>query len=165
MVLAFIGTQSALLCFEVSTYDMIFLAFIEPRKATSRQSRKNTTTPPWPSLVTPGSVRLERGNTSGVLVVYRETSRLGTSEEEFKKTRKLPDSSSTDNAEYQIVFSIIKEWLQSDQKKYHKMKDRLVGVFEETTTRVKRLYQMQANAVPVVAKQQQPSRNSNWELF
>ncbi|CAI0437679.1 unnamed protein product [Linum tenue] len=32
-----------------------------------------------------------------------------------------------------------------DPKKYHKMKERLVGVSEETTTGVKRLYQMQAN--------------------
>ncbi|KVH90924.1 Adenosylhomocysteinase [Cynara cardunculus var. scolymus] len=71
-------------------------------------------------------------------------------EEEFAKTGKLPDPSSTDNAEFQIVLSIIKEGLQSDPKKYHKMKDRLVGVSEETTTGVKRLYQMQANATDVM---------------
>ncbi|CAN1790160.1 SAHH [Linum perenne] len=35
--------------------------------------------------------------------------------------------------------------LKADPKKYQKMKDRLVGVSEETTTGVKRLYQMQAN--------------------
>ena len=45
--------------------------------------------------------------------------------------------------EFQIVLSIIKEGLQVDPKKYHKMKERLVGVSEETTTGVKRLYQMQ----------------------
>ncbi|MFS7907757.1 putative adenosylhomocysteinase [Helianthus anomalus] len=66
-------------------------------------------------------------------------------EEEFEKTGKLPDPSSTDNAEFQIVLSIIKEGLATDPKKYHKMKERLVGVSEETTTGVKRLYQMQAN--------------------
>ncbi|CAI9268684.1 unnamed protein product [Lactuca saligna] len=66
-------------------------------------------------------------------------------EEEFEKTGKLPDPTSTDNAEFQIVLSIIKEGLAVDPKKYHKMKDRLVGVSEETTTGVKRLYQMQAN--------------------
>ncbi|KAL8251854.1 hypothetical protein R6Q59_035547 [Mikania micrantha] len=66
-------------------------------------------------------------------------------DEEFEKTGKLPDGS-TDNAEFQIVLSIIKEGLQIDPKKYHKMKERLVvGVSEETTTGVKRLYQMQAN--------------------
>ncbi|KAL8231677.1 hypothetical protein R6Q57_001455 [Mikania cordata] len=48
-------------------------------------------------------------------------------EEEFEKTGKLSDPASTDNAEFQIVLI------------------RLVGVSEETTTGVKRLYQMQAN--------------------
>ncbi|KAL8243250.1 hypothetical protein R6Q59_009508 [Mikania micrantha] len=61
-------------------------------------------------------------------------------EEEFEKTGKLPDPASTDNAEFQIVLSIIKEGLQIDPKKYHKMKERLVGVSEETITGVKSLY-------------------------
>ena len=64
-------------------------------------------------------------------------------EEEFAKTGKVPDPSSTTNAEFQIVLTIIKEGLKTDPKRYHKMKDRLVGVSEETTTGVKRLYQMQ----------------------
>ncbi|GJT23440.1 zinc finger MYM-type protein 1-like protein, partial [Tanacetum coccineum] len=49
-----------------------------------------------------------------------------------------------DYAEFQIVLSIIKEGLSVDPLKYHKM-EILVGVSEETTTEVKRLYQMQAN--------------------
>ncbi|KAL8215902.1 hypothetical protein R6Q57_022739 [Mikania cordata] len=35
-------------------------------------------------------------------------------EEEFEKTGKLSDPASTDNAEFQIVLSIIKEGLQID---------------------------------------------------
>lgn len=66
-------------------------------------------------------------------------------EEEYEKTGKLPDPSSTDNAEFQIVLGIIRDGLKVDPKKYHKMKGRLVGVSEETTTGVKRLYQMQVN--------------------
>eukprot|EP01018_Ginkgo_biloba_P037542 Gb_24945 [translate_table: standard] len=66
-------------------------------------------------------------------------------EEEFEKTGKVPDPSSTTNPEFQIVLGLIKESLKEDPKKYHKMKGRLVGVSEETTTGVKRLYQMQAN--------------------
>ncbi|KAL6343227.1 hypothetical protein AAG906_021138 [Vitis piasezkii] len=58
---------------------------------------------------------------------------------------KLPDPSSTDNAEFQIVLTIIRDRLKADPKKYHKMEGRLVGVSEETTTGVKRLYLMQAN--------------------
>ncbi|KAF7807942.1 adenosylhomocysteinase [Senna tora] len=66
-------------------------------------------------------------------------------EEVFEKTGQLPDPSSTDNAEFQIVLTIIRDGLKTDPKRYHKMKERLVGVSEETTTGVKRLYQMQVN--------------------
>lgn len=66
-------------------------------------------------------------------------------EEEYEKTGKVPDPSSTDNVEFQLVLGIIRDGLKVDPKRYHKMKERLVGVSEETTTGVKRLYQMQAN--------------------
>lgn len=66
-------------------------------------------------------------------------------EEIYEKTGQLPDPASTDNAEFQIVLTIIRDGLKTDPKRYHKMKERLVGVSEETTTGVKRLYQMQLN--------------------
>ncbi|KAK6161692.1 hypothetical protein DH2020_005073 [Rehmannia glutinosa] len=66
-------------------------------------------------------------------------------EEEYEKSGKVPDPSSTDNAEFQIVLTIIRDGLKADPKKYTRMKERLVGVSEETTTGVKRLYQMQYN--------------------
>ncbi|KAK9186450.1 hypothetical protein WN944_020785 [Citrus x changshan-huyou] len=44
-----------------------------------------------------------------------------------------------------IVLTITRDGLKADPKKYHKMKEILVGVSEETTTGVKRLYQMQEN--------------------
>ncbi|KAI0492640.1 hypothetical protein KFK09_026916 [Dendrobium nobile] len=64
-------------------------------------------------------------------------------EEEYEKTGKLPDPASTDNAEFQLVLGLIRDSIKVDPKKYSKMKERLVGVSEETTTGVKRLYQMQ----------------------
>ncbi|KAF8768577.1 hypothetical protein HU200_007125 [Digitaria exilis] len=64
-------------------------------------------------------------------------------EEEYEKSGKIPDPESTDNAEFKIVLTIIRDGLKSDPKRYRKMKERLVGVSEETTTGVKRLYQMQ----------------------
>jgi len=64
-------------------------------------------------------------------------------EEEYEKSGKIPDPDSTDNAEFKIVLTIIRDGLKADPKKYRKMKERLVGVSEETTTGVKRLYQMQ----------------------
>ncbi|MQL95756.1 hypothetical protein Taro_028439, partial [Colocasia esculenta] len=66
-------------------------------------------------------------------------------EEEYEKTGKLPDPTSTDNAEFQIVLGIIRDGLKVDPRRYRKMKERIVGVSEETTTGVKRLYQMEAN--------------------
>ncbi|CAK9137508.1 unnamed protein product [Ilex paraguariensis] len=66
-------------------------------------------------------------------------------EEEYEKTGKLPDPSSTDNVEFQLVLGIIKDGIKVDPKKYHEMKERLVGVSEQTTSGVRRLYQMQVN--------------------
>ncbi|KAK8961256.1 Adenosylhomocysteinase [Platanthera guangdongensis] len=66
-------------------------------------------------------------------------------EEEYQKTGKLPDPASTDNVEFQIVLGIIRDSILVDPKRYTKMKEKIVGISEETTTGVKRLYQMQAN--------------------
>merc|ERR1712032_83710 len=56
---------------------------------------------------------------------------------------KLPDPSSTDNAEFKIVLTIIKRLLESGVKdKWNRLATRCVGVSEETTTGVHRLYQM-----------------------
>jgi len=63
----------------------------------------------------------------------------------FEKDGTLPDPTSTTNPEFQIVLSIIRDSLKENPKKYHKMVERLVGVSEETTTGVHRLYQMQNN--------------------
>nr|GMD67745.1 S-adenosylhomocysteine hydrolase [Ipomoea batatas] len=66
-------------------------------------------------------------------------------EEEYAKNGTVPDPNSTNNAEYQIVVTIIRDSLKADPNKYTRMKDRLIGVSEETTSGVHRLHQMQAN--------------------
>ncbi|KAK7842485.1 adenosylhomocysteinase [Quercus suber] len=66
-------------------------------------------------------------------------------EEEYEKSGKLPDVNGCENGEYRIVLRIIKDGLLMDPTRYRRIKERLVGVSEETTTGVKRLYQMQAN--------------------
>ena len=66
-------------------------------------------------------------------------------EEEYEKSGKLPDVNGHENGENRIVLRIIKDRLLVDPTKYRRIKERLVGVSEETTTGVKRLYQMQAN--------------------
>ncbi|XP_075662741.1 adenosylhomocysteinase-like isoform X2 [Castanea sativa] len=66
-------------------------------------------------------------------------------EEEYEKSGKLPDVNGNENEEYRTVLRIIKDGLLVDPTRYRRIKERLVGVSEETTTGVKRLYQMQAN--------------------
>ena len=63
----------------------------------------------------------------------------------FLKDGTLPDPSTADNEEVRIVLQIIKDGLEAGETdKWHKMAAKLVGVSEETTTGVKRLYEMQA---------------------
>ncbi|KAG6485745.1 hypothetical protein ZIOFF_054310 [Zingiber officinale] len=57
----------------------------------------------------------------------------------------IVDDGGDATAEFQIMVGIIRDGIKTDPQKYHRMKERLVGVSEETTTGVKRLYQMQAN--------------------
>eukprot|EP00744_Colponema_vietnamica_P000715 GILI01001257.1.p2 GENE.GILI01001257.1~~GILI01001257.1.p2 ORF type:complete len:499 (+),score=180.11 GILI01001257.1:91-1497(+) len=55
----------------------------------------------------------------------------------------LPDPSSTTNAEFAIILTILRDNLPKDPKMWHRMAERIVGVSEETTTGVHRLYEMQ----------------------
>ncbi|KAL3727111.1 hypothetical protein ACJRO7_031935 [Eucalyptus globulus] len=66
-------------------------------------------------------------------------------EEAYENARNLPDPASTDNLELQIVLTIIRDGMKTDRTRYHKIKERLVGVSEATATAVERLYGMQAN--------------------
>ena len=62
---------------------------------------------------------------------------------EFEKSGAIPDPSTTNNAEMKLVLKTIKENLAIDPKRWHKIVETCVGVSEETTTGVKRLYEMQ----------------------
>lgn len=64
-------------------------------------------------------------------------------EKEFEKNGTIPDPKSTDNPEFMIVLTIIADGLKKSPKRWHKMAEGLVGVSEETTTGVKRLYEME----------------------
>jgi adenosylhomocysteinase len=54
----------------------------------------------------------------------------------------LPDPDSTDNAEFKIVLALIRRELPKQPTKWQKLAARMVGVSEETTTGVHRLYVM-----------------------
>jgi len=65
-------------------------------------------------------------------------------EDAFLKDGTLPDPSSTDNAEFKIVLSIIRRLLEAGETdKWNKIAKRCMGVSEETTTGVHRLYMME----------------------
>jgi adenosylhomocysteinase len=63
-------------------------------------------------------------------------------EDQFAKDGSKPDPASTDNEELKIVYSIIARGLEANPTKWTQMAERCVGVSEETTTGVHRLYQM-----------------------
>jgi adenosylhomocysteinase len=60
----------------------------------------------------------------------------------YEKDGTLPDPSTADNEESQIVLTIIKRELPNKPNKWRRLADRMVGVSEETTTGVHRLYVM-----------------------
>merc|ERR1712003_227943 len=65
-------------------------------------------------------------------------------EDQFMKDGTLPDPTSTDNEEFKIVLTIIKRLLQEGTTdKWNKIATRCMGVSEETTTGVHRLYTME----------------------
>merc|ERR1711884_658080 len=65
-------------------------------------------------------------------------------EDLFNANGTLPDPSSTTNAEFKIVLTIIKRLLEGGETdKWNKIAKRCVGVSEETTTGVHRLYAME----------------------
>lgn len=63
-------------------------------------------------------------------------------EAEYKKTGKLPDPDSTEDAEFKIVLKLLKNSVQQFGDKFTKMAAGCHGVSEETTTGVHRLYSM-----------------------
>lgn len=63
-------------------------------------------------------------------------------EKEYEASGKLPDPDSTDNAEFKIVLGQIRDGMKADPKKWHRVCEKMRGISEETTTGVKRLYEM-----------------------
>ena len=60
----------------------------------------------------------------------------------YAATKTLPDPESTDNAEFKIVLALLARELPKQPTKWTKLAARMIGVSEETTTGVHRLYVM-----------------------
>jgi len=61
---------------------------------------------------------------------------------EFEKAGAVPDPSTADSEEFEIVLATLGRNLAEDAQRFHKMAAGIKGVTEETTTGVHRLYQM-----------------------
>jgi len=64
-------------------------------------------------------------------------------EEAFAKDGTLPDPDSTDVEEMQVILALLRKSIQEDPQRWHRVAESLIGVSEETTTGVHRLYQRQ----------------------
>jgi len=62
---------------------------------------------------------------------------------EFEKAGAVPDPSTTDNEEMKVILQTLQRSLENDPQYFTRMADGILGVTEETTTGVHRLYQMQ----------------------
>jgi adenosylhomocysteinase len=65
---------------------------------------------------------------------------------EFEKAGAVPDAASADTEEYGVVLSVLAERLKSEPGKWTSLSSGIVGVSEETTTGVHRLYEMARNS-------------------
>ncbi|WP_374977459.1 adenosylhomocysteinase [Microbacterium trichothecenolyticum] len=64
---------------------------------------------------------------------------------EFEKEGSVPDAAADDSAEYRIVLDTLRASLARDPQRFTRMAEGLLGVTEETTTGVHRLYELAAS--------------------
>ena len=64
---------------------------------------------------------------------------------EFENAGAVPDAAADDSAEYRIVLDTLRASLARDPQRFTRMADELLGVTEETTTGVHRLYELAAS--------------------
>ncbi|GAA1083150.1 adenosylhomocysteinase [Nocardiopsis metallicus] len=62
---------------------------------------------------------------------------------EYEKAGAVPDPSTADSEEFEVVLKLLQESLKKDSTKWTEIAKRIKGVTEETTTGVLRLYEMQ----------------------
>ena len=62
---------------------------------------------------------------------------------ECERTGEVPDPSTADNEEFAVVLGLLGRVLAADNRRWHRVAEGILGVTEETTTGVHRLYQMQ----------------------
>jgi adenosylhomocysteinase len=86
----------------------------------------------WPDADGPNMILDDGGDAT--LLVHKGV--------EFEKAGAVPDPSTADSEEFEVVLATLGRVLQEDPQRWHKMSAGIQGVTEETTTGVHRLYQM-----------------------
>jgi adenosylhomocysteinase len=66
---------------------------------------------------------------------------------EFERAGEAPDPSTADNDEFAVVLGLLNRTLAEDGRLWHRVAEGILGVTEETTTGVHRLYQMMESGV------------------
>ncbi len=61
---------------------------------------------------------------------------------EYERAGTVPDPSTADNDEFAVVLALLGRVFEADDRRWHRMAEGVIGVTEETTTGVHRLYQM-----------------------
>jgi adenosylhomocysteinase len=87
----------------------------------------------WPGETGPNMILDDGGDAT--LLVHKGT--------EFEKAGAVPSPDSTDNEEFKVVLTVLGRTLSEDPTKWTKLGEGILGVTEETTTGVHRLYEMQ----------------------
>ena len=62
---------------------------------------------------------------------------------EFEKAGRVPDPSTADSEEFAVVLALLARLQQEDPQRWHRITPAILGVSEETTTGVHRLYEME----------------------
>ncbi|HEX5616437.1 MAG TPA: adenosylhomocysteinase, partial [Acidimicrobiia bacterium] len=88
----------------------------------------------WPDGAGPNMILDDGGDAT--LLVHKGV--------EFERAGAVPDPSTADNDEYEVVLKLLTRTVAEEPKLWHEIASGIVGVTEETTTGVHRLYQMEA---------------------
>jgi len=94
------------------------------------------------ALAWPGTSTSESGGPNMILDDGGDATLLVHKGVEFERAGSVPDPSTADNDEFAVVLTLLGRMLGEHDRFWHRMAEGLLGVTEETTTGVHRLYQM-----------------------
>src|SRR4051794_16252389 len=91
----------------------------------------------WPDVENDGPNMILDDGGDATLLIHRGV--------EFEKAGAVPDPDGADSEEFKVVLELLQSAQERDAQKWTRMGEGILGVTEETTTGVHRLYEMQQN--------------------